>query len=113
MVVSTPIPFERSSATIGSREMNFAWCAFGIMTCFRIWRACSPVWRSNWIEPLTRRLARARRHPLPQGERERKGRSRDEPSRHTFPKARRYYIVLQWAVIAAAVAIALKLIGAF
>jgi len=30
-----------------------------------------------------------------------------------FPKHWRYYIVLQWAVIAAAVAIALKLIGAF
>jgi len=30
-----------------------------------------------------------------------------------FPKHWRYYIVLKWAVIAAAVVIALKLLGAF
>ena len=30
-----------------------------------------------------------------------------------FPKLWRYYIVLKWAVIAAAVVIALKLLGAF
>ncbi len=30
-----------------------------------------------------------------------------------FPKHWRYYIVLKWAVISAAVAIALKLFGAF
>jgi hypothetical protein len=30
-----------------------------------------------------------------------------------FPKHWRYYIVLKWAVIAAAVVLALKLLGAF
>jgi hypothetical protein len=30
-----------------------------------------------------------------------------------FPKHRRYYIVLKWAVIAGAVVIALKLFGVF
>jgi hypothetical protein len=30
-----------------------------------------------------------------------------------FPKHWRYYIVLKWVVIAAAVALALKLLGAF
>src|SRR4030088_2505906 len=87
MAVSTLNPFEMSNATIGSRKMNFAYCAFGITTCFRIWRASCQAWQGNWIEPLTRRLAYARRHPLPQGERGRKGRSRDEPPRHAFSKA--------------------------
>jgi hypothetical protein len=31
----------------------------------------------------------------------------------TFPKHWRYYIVIKWAVIAAAVMLALKLLGAF
>jgi hypothetical protein len=30
-----------------------------------------------------------------------------------FPKHRRYYIVVKWLVIAAAIALALKLLGAF
>ena len=30
-----------------------------------------------------------------------------------FPKHSRYYIVIKWAVIAAAVVLALKLLGAF
>src|ERR1700676_1730138 len=66
--------------------MNFVYCAIGITTCFRTWKASLPIWWSNWIEPLTRRLAYARRHPLPQGERGRKGSLRDEPSRNTFSK---------------------------
>jgi len=86
------------------------------------------------MQPLTRRLAYARRHPLPQGERGRegphneatvdvtlscRGRGQERGDRAVsrpetpFPRHWRYYIVLKWTVITAAVVIALKLFEAW
>jgi hypothetical protein len=91
-------------------------------------------WQRNLEIPLNRRLAYARRHPLPQGERgregphneatadvtlSRRGRGQERGDRAVsrpetpFPRHWRYYIVLKWTVITAAVVIALKLFEAW
>src|SRR5580692_1621897 len=81
MAASMPNLPETLNVIGGLRKTTFGLSASGTTMCFLIWRAFSQPWPQSSTIPLTRRLACARRHPLPQGEREEKKGARDDGAR--------------------------------